>query len=186
MPTITVKKQIDKKKGMTRSAQWSDKQKYEAVASYLAIGNMVIVSENLSIPLITLKKWKASGWWEGLVKQIRESTRIEVSGKLSKIIDKSAKLVEDRLDNGELKVNADGSLRRIPVNARTAGDILSKSIDKQVLLDKIRIAPDSIKADTVIDRLKAIEERLQAAGTLSRHSPKVIEAEFVETHIDKG
>lgn len=186
MPVIHVKKQLDKKKGMGRAAQWSDKQKYEAVAAYLAVGNMVIVSENLSIPLITLKKWKATDWWDKLVKQIKESSRVEVSGKLSRIIDKSAKIVEDRLEHGEIKVTKDGELRRVPVNVRSAGDILHKSIDKQVLLDKIRVAPEGMKTDTVLDRLKAIEERLIAAGTVSRRPRQIIEAEVVSEVVENG
>lgn len=172
MPVKHYKRQINKKKGDIKQAQYSDRQRYEAVITYLAIGNMAIVADTTGIPHDTLRHWKMQPWWKELEQQAREQKRVQVSGRLSKVIEKAAKVVEDRLENGDYRIDRNGDLLRIPVNAKTAGDILSKSIDKQVLLDKIEEVPDT-KEEAVLDRLESIARRLQEAARMK--TPQVID-----------
>lgn len=139
----------------------------------MALGNMSAVSEVTGIPHDRLRTWKMAPWWKDLEAQIRQQKRVEVSGKLSRIIDKAFKTVEDRLENGDWRVDKRGQVTRIPVNARTAGDILAKSIDKQVLIDRIQEAPE-IKEEAVMDRLRSIEQRLIQAAKIKK-IPEIID-----------
>lgn len=174
------KRQVNKKKGDAQQVHYSDKQKFEAVVSYLVTGNMAAVSDITGIPHDTLRHWKMAPWWKEMESQARQQKRIEVSGKLTKVIDKAFKEVEDRLENGDWVYNQKtGEVRRVAVNARTAGDILTKSIDRQIILDKIQEVPET-KQEAVLDRLESIAKRLQEASGTKKLPPVVIEGEVIE------
>ena len=92
--------------------------------------------------------------------ELRRSSHLETSGKLSTIIKKAASVVEDRLENGDLIFNKDtNKFSRRPVGAKIASDILVKSIDRSILLDKIQEKP-VFKEEAILDRLKNIEQAL--------------------------
>lgn len=173
MPVKYYKRQVNKKPGDIQQAHYSDKQRYEAVVSYLALGNMAVVADATGIPHDRLRHWKMQQWWKDIEAQVRNQQRVEVSGKLMRIIEKASRVVEDRLENGDYRINKEGKLLRIPVNAKTAGDILTKSIDKQALLDKIAEKPDT-REEAVVDRLESIAKRLVDAAKL-RKTPQVID-----------
>lgn len=169
---------VDRKKGAVGHVPYSPKQRFQAVVTYLATGNMAVTAEIVDIPPERLRGWKMEPWWKEMEDEVRQQKRVEVSGKLGKIIDKAFKVVEDRLENGDYIYNTKtGGIRRVEVNAKTAGDILHKSIDRQVLLDKITIIPEA-KEEQVMDRLKSIELRLIEAAKI-RPLPKLIEADVI-------
>lgn len=160
MPVRHYTRIVDKQSTDGPKARYSPKQKLEAVTSYLILGKIALVAGALNIPEETLRLWKATDWWKEMEQEVRTSSRVEVSGRLSRIIEKSMNVVEDRLEHGDFQYNPKtGQFSRKPVGAKTAGDILIKAIDKQVLLEKIDKEP---QADTVKieDRLKAIQDKL--------------------------
>lgn len=182
MPVKYYKRQINKRPGDKQQAHYSDKQKYEAVVAYLAIGNMAIVADATGIPHDSLRRWKMAQWWKDIESQVKNQQNIEVSGKLNKIINKAAKVVEDRLENGDYRITKDGDLLRVPVNAKTAGDILTKAIDKQALIQRIMEKPET-QEEAVTDRLESIAKRLIEASKIKKVTnviditPEVIEGE---------
>ena len=46
------------------------------------------------VPDITCRKWKASPWWKEAEDEIRRGTKVQLSGKLTKAIEKDGKLAE--------------------------------------------------------------------------------------------
>lgn len=180
MPTKVVRRQVNKKPTDGKAARWSDKQKFEAVVSYLMMGNWVIVSDHTGVPVDTLRHWKQQEWWKEMEAQIRSQKNIEVSGKLRRLVDKAFKEVEDRVENGDWHYNyRTGKVERRPVSAKTAGEILVKALDKQVLIDKLIVEQSKeAKEEAVMDRLKSIEARLLEARAIKRE-PKVIDAEVI-------
>ncbi len=176
MPIKYYKRKVGKKPGDVKQAQWSDKQKFDTVAAYMVIGNIKATAEATGVPPDTIKYWKAQEWWKDYEGQIRQQTRVQVSGKLLKVIEKAFKVVEDRLENGDWLFNSrTGEIRRVGVSAKTAGDILHKSIDRQVVLEKIQSEPE-MKEEAIIDRLKSIEQRLIQASKI-RPKAQVIDVE---------
>lgn len=151
------KRQVRKTKYDSEKAHWSDNQKLEAVTTYLMIGKWPAVSAATGIPIDTLRHWKMQPWWRDFENDIRRANNIEVSGKLQKIISKSADIVMDRLDNGEFIFDTKtGEIKRRPVSAKVTADILSKSIDKDILLQKLEIK-DEVKEEQILDRLNSIQ-----------------------------
>jgi len=68
----------------------------------LIVGRWAVVSDATGVPVDTLKKWKQQDWWKDYGKEIRAASRIEVTGKLQKIIHKATDTVYDRLENGDI------------------------------------------------------------------------------------
>src|SRR5690242_2621769 len=119
MPIKYYKRKVGKKPGDVKQAQWSDKQKFDTVAAYMVIGNIKATAEATGVPPDTIKYWKAQEWWKDYEGQIRQQTRVQVSGKLLKVIEKAFKVVEDRLENGDWLFNSrTGEIRRVGVSAK--------------------------------------------------------------------
>lgn len=140
MTTRHYTRQIDKKPGKDpQNSHWSDKQKYEAVALYRLVGSLRAVANTLGIPEITVKKWHLQDWWKEYEEEVRQSARAELTGKMKKVADKAIKVVEDRLENGEWIFDQKrGELKRRPIGAHVANQILKDSVDRQILIEKLQ------------------------------------------------
>ena len=172
----TYKRQVRKTKNDSDHARWSEGQKFEAVTTYLMVGKWPIVSDATGVPIDTLKKWKQADWWEDLEREVRRSSNLEIGGKLKTLINKAASVVEDRLEHGDLVYNpASNSFSRKPIGAKIASEILVKSIDRNILLEKLQEQP-VLKEEAILDRLKNIENALIRASS-KRRTINVIDVE---------
>jgi hypothetical protein len=116
---------------------WSDKQKVEAVQSYLLLGNLALTSRLLSIPEITLRVWKTTEWWKGLVEDIKLQENMQMSGRLKKIVDASLTAVEDRLLNGDWMYDQKtGHMVRKQVGIKDAHKVATDLMDRQKIIEK--------------------------------------------------
>lgn len=164
--------------GTNRS--WSDKQKIEAVQSYLLLGNLALTSRILKIPEITLRVWKTTEWWKNVVDDIRQQESMEMSGRLKKIIDASLAATEDRLLNGDMMYdNKTGQMVRKPVNMRDAHKVAVDLMDKKKLLDKeVTDGPVEAQED---DRLLKLAEKFASFVQQKIEKPvEIIDVEDVE------
>jgi len=128
------RRQINKDPVLHPAGHWSERQKYEAVTTYLLVGKWPIVSDQTKVPIDTLKKWKQSSWWKEMEDEIRTATRIDQGSSLHRIINKAASVVEDRLEHGELIYNPESKkFTRRPVGAKVASEILTKSIVRSMV-----------------------------------------------------
>lgn len=126
----------DKKPSDNQQAWWSEKQKFEVVSAYVLLGNVAQVSRLTGIPEITVRKWKASPWWKEAEGEIRLSSKVQLSGKLTKAIELANIALEDRLVNGDFQYDyKTGKMIRKPVNADLALRALDRLIDRQEMLD---------------------------------------------------
>lgn len=155
MPTVVTKRMRRKKNG---SGWWREDQKIEAVAQYLLLGKMTEVSRVTGIPRETLYKWKATDFWTNTEADIRKQTSQELQGKLGKIVEKSLKVVEDRLDRGDFVYDPkSGSIKRIGVRASVANQITKDAIDRKILLEKLS-NKGSNSEEAVAVRLASLKE----------------------------
>jgi hypothetical protein len=116
---------------------WTQQQKYEAVAAYLALGNVRLVVATTGVPEDTLRKWKAASWWKDAEDELRRSSKIELSGKLKKALDKALPALEDRIENGDFYYNIrTRQLERKPLPATTLVKATAVLLDRQMIVDK--------------------------------------------------
>lgn len=148
--------------GTNRS--WGDKQKIEAVQSYLTLGNLALTSRILGIPEITLRVWKRSVWWNDLVNEIKSQEKMEMSSRLKKIVDASLSAVEDRIINGDLVFDQkSGQMVRKQVNLRDAHKVAVDLMDKREVLEKTTKEGPAQEAET--DKLEQLAEKFAAFVT---------------------
>lgn len=155
--------------------------KVQVVTHYLALGKAPLVEALTGIPRQTIRLWKTQPWWGELVRQIQQEENQEVDSKLSKIINKSLDVVNDRLENGEMIYNSrTKELIRVPVKLRDVGTITRDMFQQR---DKIRREPElREREEAQADRLLKLAETFAefAKQVNKTKAPQTVEAEILE------
>lgn len=139
---------------------WSDNQKMEAVQSYLLLGNLAMTGRILGIPEITLRVWKRSEWWKDAVAEIKSQEKVELSGKMKKLLDASLSVVEDRLINGDYQFDQKtGQVVRKPVNMKDAHKVAMDMQERQEMLDKALVEKEDTSDSGIESRLLKLAEQ---------------------------
>lgn len=152
---------VDKKYGKDPAhAEYSDKQKYNAVALYKLTGNMAAVSRTMGIPLDTLYDWKKAKWWPQFEADLLQEKRALTGSSLEKLAKKAAEIIEDRLTHGDW-IYVNGELRRKPVNVLVANKVLQESLKQERELEEHYAKQTKAESDIQInDRLKLLFEEM--------------------------
>ncbi len=163
---------------------WSDRQKIEAVTTYLMLGgNAAMTARQLRIPVETIYTWKRYDWWHELVEEVRKEERLTLSTKLKNVMDTSWDVVKDRLEKGDwIYDQKAGELRRKPVSLRDAGKI---AIDTANLRTKMDIVENHTVANEQIE--EKLTKLAQAFTNLSKgitNNQAVEDIEFTEEEAD--
>ena len=133
---------MSKEKGVKN---WSDKKRIEAVTAYLTLGNAAYVEIATGVPAGTVRQWKTQPWWKELVSQIQTEADQELDTKLSKLMEKTLSVVNDRIENGDFFWDSKNSkFVRKPVSLKDSWKVSTEMIDKRWI---IRDRPET-KVDT--------------------------------------
>ena len=163
--------------------QWSDKQKMDAVNSYLLLGNLALTGRLLNIPEITLRVWKATTWWKDAVAEIKASEKIELSARIKKLVDASMTVVEDRLSNGDFQYDQkSGTMVRKPVNMKDAHKVAVDLQARQDIIEKSEVVVQT--EEHVEDKLLALANRFADMATKkieqNNNDRRTVDAETVD------
>lgn len=114
---------------------WPKEKKIQAVAQWLALGNMKLVEATTGVSHGVLRQWKLQPWWKEYEIEIRATENIELDTGLTKIVKKSLEAVNDRLENGEVFYDQKtGELHRKPVLMKDAAKVANDLLTKRELL----------------------------------------------------
>lgn len=142
-----------------RRRHWSDSQKTEAVQTYMILGSLKLVSGALKIPFDTLKVWKTSEWWKELESDLRTQDDLQLSARLTKIVNRSYDVIEDRLENGDFVYDQKtGKMRRKPVNMRDAHKVAIDLMEKKDVLVDRHVKGETITTDKIEKTLADLAE----------------------------
>ena len=147
-----------KKLTVTGGSRYTDDKRREAAATYLVLGNLRATAKQCRVNERTLSDWVKSEWWDSLLQTLHHEKGVELDAKLSEVIDKALWNLKDRLDNGDVKIRADGTTQRVPVSAKDCAIIAAVGFDKRQIL---RNQPTSITGDST-QRLRELAARLIA------------------------
>jgi transposase len=146
------------------NVHWSDKQKMEAVNSYLLLGNLALTARLLNIPEITLRVWKATTWWKDLVAEAKLQEKMELSARVKKLVDASMSVVEDRLANGDFQFDQKtGQIIRKPVNMKDAHKVAVDMQNQRDILEKSEKVEQT--EEHVEDKLLKLAEKFADMAT---------------------
>lgn len=160
---------------------YSWEKKMEVVSRYMLLGNMRVVSEQTGVNPTTLAEWKKSDWWPEMVETIRRQSKGKQNASITKIIEQSLEVVEDRLTNGDwIFNNKSGQIVRKPVGVKEASTIANNLLQRQVQLEELMEKTEH-GGDTVADTLKLIAKELQKNFVKKETKTEVIDdVPFVE------
>lgn len=148
--------------------RWSDKQKLEAVHSYLALGNLSLVGRVLGIPEITLRVWKASEWWKKAVEEVKLQDKIELSNRMKKLVDAAQTITMRRLETGDPVLNQKtGQIVMKPVSMKDAHRVAVDLIDRQKDIDKMLLGVEEPSEQREDNKLEQLAERFAEMATKS-------------------
>jgi hypothetical protein len=175
-----------KKKSLTAEGnfRWSDKQKMEAVTSWLALGNLALVSRLSGIPEVTLRVWKASTWWKELVEELKMQESIQLSSRMKQLVEASQTIVAQRLESGDPILNQKtGEIVYKPVSMKDAHKVAVDLIDRKKELDKLT-SDDVVTDERADDKLTKLAEKFAEMATRSieknLNKQRTIDADDVE------
>ena len=162
-----------------KKSVWTHNQKLEAVSTYLMLGSMPQVAIVTGVPLPTLKIWKQSDWFKEYSLQLKTEDIQQLDSNIRRIVDKSLKALEDRIDLGDAQFDQKtGKITRIPIKAHVALRISTELLTKQEKLNKDPIKEQVEK--TIDDRLAMLSQEFARFAVMKSVSGESIEVEAKE------
>ncbi len=160
---------------------WPEKKRLEVLQSYILLGNLRQASALNHVPEITVKKWKLTQWWKETEDEIRRGGKLQLSSKLTDLVNSALVVIADRLENGDFVFNPrTGQFIRKGVSAEHANKIATQLIDRTLAVEKSatteRVSDEGLDARL----MKLREEMLRFAKA------KTITGEFVDVTSQAG
>jgi hypothetical protein len=179
-------KKMPVRKPLESQKCWGDKQKIEAVNTYVILGgNAMQTAAALQIPQETLRKWTKTTWWKELYDEVKQEDNIVLSHKLQNIVARSLALVEDRLEKGDFFYDQKtGKVVRKEVSLRDAHEVMKSSFQMRENIEK----PDAPKLEegSVNDKLAALAKQFEqfAVAQKTKAPVNVTDVVFLENKED--
>lgn len=161
-----------------KNATWPIEKKIEAVTTYLVLGSLRQVAAATGVSYGMIKQWRIAPWWKEVEAEIVASRRVAAATKLSKIVDKSLDVIDDRLENGDFIMTKEG-LTRKPVGLRDATSAANALMQRAAIIEKLN------KDEAVVEATASIQEQLvnlaaEFAKFNKRDNTKAIDVAFTE------
>lgn len=179
-------KKVPVRKPLDTQKSWGDKQKIEAVNTYVVLGgNAMQTATALQIPQETLRRWTKTTWWKELYDEVKQEDNIVLSHKLQNIVARSLALVEDRLEKGDFFYDQKtGKVVRKEVSLRDAHEVMKSSFQMRENIEK----PDAPKLEegSVNDKLAALAKQFEqfAVAQKTKAPVNVTDVVFLENKED--
>lgn len=139
---------------------WDEKKRLEVLQSYILLGNLKRSAALNGVPEITAKKWKLTQWWKDTEDELRRGSKLQLSSKLTDLVNSALVVIADRLQGGDFVFNPrTGQFIRKPVSAEHANKIATQLIDRTLAVEKSasteRVTDEGLEA-----RLKKLREEM--------------------------
>lgn len=128
---------------------------------YISSGNLKVSARAADINVNTARDWTKQQWFADIMDLVRFEHQKKLDARMTALLDKDLKAIEDRLDNGD--INAKGE--KVPVPAAQLASIFSTLYDKRAL---IRGEPTSrVERVSVDQQLNKLHKRFEEIGQSS-------------------
>lgn len=160
---------------------WSDEKRVEAATADAMGLSASMIQAATGIAAGTIKKWRQEEWYQELIAEIRDQEDREIDGKLTKLVNTSLKVIEDRLEGGDYMWNSkENKFIRKPVYMKEANKVASELIQRRNLL---RGKPTSISSkEQISDKLASLADRFEQFA----RKPRTIEGEVIDVSTETG
>jgi len=155
---------------MAAGSKYDNRQRREAVAQYLLLGNVEAVATATHIPASTLRDWMTSTWWGMLSVEVRAEKGAELDGAYTRVIDAAICQLLDRVEHGD-HVMVGGRTQRRPMSGRDLALVSGIILDKQTML-RNQSAP-ATTVDLSIDELaRGLRNYAQEKDRMEGYDPR--------------
>jgi len=89
-------------------SKYSNEDRMNAVANYLAHGTFTKASKATGVPASTIRGWTKTEWWDALTAQLRSETDDRMRAEYTQIIHEGNRVALEGLASGEVKLNRPG------------------------------------------------------------------------------
>jgi len=136
-------------------------QRIDALFAYFVEGSIRGAARLLGMSEGTILSWAQSSWWKTSIQKIRELKAEELDVQYTKVIDRTLVHLEDRLENGEERMDKHGDVHRVKVGARDLMLINAMAYDKRALQRGDPTAISGKSELTADDRNKALADQFR-------------------------
>ncbi len=126
-------------------SQYTDEERRSVIADYVVTGNIARTAVMHNMPEQTIRDWTKSEWGVELCVEIRDQKGEELDANLTKLIDAAFEQAQDRVENGDIRLLKDGTLKRVPMGGYQLVISGATAYDKRQLH---RNQPTSISGNT--------------------------------------
>lgn len=131
---------------MARGRQITDDKKREVALTYYITGSQRQTAIKTGVDRSTICVWvNHREWFQDLLEQVASEAEDKIRAQMDHIIELSQRETLDRLENGDVHVNAKGQVTRAPIKARDAATIAGIAYDKRRISLNL---PTSISGNT--------------------------------------
>ena len=170
---------VKRKKIKPGNGWWDEKKKREVIQTYILTGNLRLSAATNNVPDMTARKWKVTAWWKEQEDELRRGSKLQLSAKLTDLVNKAMLTLSDRIENGDFMWNRlSGEWVRKPISAEHSNKIVTQLIDRTLAVEKAA-APEKVTDEGLNDRL--LKLRSEMISFAKQQKPiQVIEASFKE------
>lgn len=158
---------------------WPEKNKIEAATLWAVMKDIEKVHQITTIPRWAIRRWMKEPWWDNVVNNVRKEQNELLDAKLTGVIHKAVELIEDRLVNGEVKLDQKTKeTYREPVNVRTATHAVEVTFkQRQLLRGEATQVVSGETTDSKLQKLKDQFEKLAKSKKINTLEP--LEGDYV-------
>ncbi len=117
----------------TRS-KYTKVQKFDVARAILKEGTVKRAAEVTGIPYRIIREWRQQAWWTTIERKVTEELNGTLDNVLTANIHKSLEQLQDRLENGDIKVSPKGVRSRVPLPGKELAAVASLLYDKRAAL----------------------------------------------------
>jgi len=155
-------KRVEVPKKKPGNGWWSDKTRMDLVTAYVILGSVRLAAAQVGVPEHTVRHWRMAPWWKEAEDEIRRSSKLALSGKLTELVARTFTALEDRVANGDYIYDAKlHEFVRKPINALAANKIIGDMVDRAQMLEKAGTT-ERINEEGIQQRLDKLREELRS------------------------
>ena len=114
---------------------YSPEQKIAAAQAYLITGTSLQAQKYCGVKADIIRGWKTrSTWWPDLFESVKKQKNDELEATFTQTMDSAVLQLQDRIENGDSKIQKDGSLVKVPMGGKELAVVVSIMYDKRALL----------------------------------------------------
>lgn len=139
----------------------SAETKINVLLHYALYGSIKDAAEYAEVDPRTVSRWKQTArWWDTELAKVRRAKTDQLDGKFDKMIEKTNEQLLDRIENGDFKLDKNGTQVRLPMGGRDLVMISAILFDKQRLL-RGEATQITAKSTTLEDLMNQFEKMSQ-------------------------